>query len=129
MKTFAVVLCALLATAVPAFAHGGGESGGPVMAPGGPPVMSPIGGRPIQSGFPIQGGFRIFSPSEPDRTITTDRKHRRPITVYFPALNYADICRPVYVPTLYQQYQVKGGPPCDVETQNGLLSLPPPFMW
>lgn len=57
-----------------------------------------------------------------------DRRHKERRSPY--VVNYADICRPmIYVPKLYQQYQVEGGPPCGVETQNGMLPLPPAFTW
>lgn len=92
---------------------------------GGAPILSPVA-----SGFRTQGGLPIFSRPAADRTITTDRsqKKRTPRSIVYD--NYADICRPlIYVPRIYQQYEVEGGAPCDVQTQNGMLSLPPAFMW
>ncbi|HEY1977392.1 MAG TPA: hypothetical protein VGG89_12635 [Candidatus Baltobacteraceae bacterium] len=128
MKTLAVVLCALLATAAPAFAHGGdGGGGGPVMS--GSPIQTgfPIHtGFPIQAGFPTQGGFPIISRPEPDRKMMPDPKRKERAAL----IDYGDLCTAaISVPAIYQRYQVKGGPPCPVQTQNGMLALPPAFSW
>jgi hypothetical protein len=124
MKTFAAVICTLFATVGTAFAHGS-ATGGPVVAGGGSRVM-----LPISSGFPTSGGFPTISRPATDPTETTDRRHKERLPRSIIYENYADICRPlIYVPTIYQRYQVKGGPPCDVQTQNGMLALPPAFTW
>lgn len=126
MKTIVAALIALFATIGPAWAHGGDTGGGPVM--GGAPPMSGLPvhvGFPMQSGFPMQRGFPIVSRPEPDRTTSIDRKRRARAIAAF---DYGDLCKPgIYVPAIYQQYQVKGGAPCSVETQNGMVALPPPF--
>lgn len=130
MKTYAVVLGALLASAGPAFAHGGAGGGAPVMLPGGgPPVTSqvvPIG----QSGMtPVTVPWTRDFPSS--RVSTADRKRERHENQYVGS-DYA-ICNPRIRPaTPIQVYEVKGGPPVcgqDVVTQNGMLWLPPAFVW
>ncbi|HZY99411.1 MAG TPA: hypothetical protein VFE36_07545 [Candidatus Baltobacteraceae bacterium] len=131
MKTFAVVLSALVATAAPAVAHGGGSGGAPVMAPGAPTVVQPIApiGQPVMT--PVTVPWTRDFPSSHFAT-TPDRKHRRSVSQFVGA-DYAQICNSAMrTPTVIQVYEVKGGPPVcgqDVITQNGMLALPPAFVW
>jgi len=132
MKTFAVLLGALLATVGPAFAHGGEGGGAPVMLPGGgPPVMAqpvmPIG-QPIAT--PVTVPWTRDFPSS-RFTTTPDRKKREQSQRY--PFDYAGICNSrMRIATPLQVYEVKGGSPVcgqDVVTQNGMLWLPPAFVW
>jgi hypothetical protein len=87
MKTFAAVLCAILATGGIAFAHGT-AGGGAVMSGG--PVMTPVGGPVIT---PVTAGFPVIAPIAPARTITTDRRRLHWRTT---AISYANSqCRPL----------------------------------
>lgn len=130
MKTFAAVLCAMLATGGIAFAHGT-AGGGAVMSGG--PVVTPIGGSAIT---PVTTRFPVFAPIEPARTITTDRRrlHWRPVIRSY---EYGQ-CRPLaYLPLPLWMFENQNVIPywgCGaafVQTPDGLTQawLMPAFMW
>ncbi len=126
MKTFAAVICALLATAGVAFAHGS-AAGGPVMLGG---------GSSIRSGLPV------FSAVRPASSVTddNDRRHRKPVTspnVWPMYVWDPKICRPPqYLLTPEGVLALNGAYPCGLN--DGFVPsaygsapfwLAPAFMW
>lgn len=142
MKTFAVTLCALLATGSIALAHGTAAGGGPVMSPVSMPVIPmSAGGTTVQSS-PTQFGSPVFSPNRPAPIPIGDnhRRHKKAATylTYGPlGLWDPKICRPpqwLFGPD--GAIQLNAAYPCGLDdsfvAQNyGPIPywLPPAFMW
>jgi hypothetical protein len=137
MKMLAGVICALLATTIPGFAHGT-ESGTPVMASGGgghifapiaptpigSPISNPVVVQPMITHVPVAAGAldadnRMRHPPRPEIM----REAVEPIYT---------ICRRS-VPDLqspqFLMYRSVPGGCLGIVTQNGLLPLPPAFLW
>lgn len=126
MKTFAAVICALLATAGVAVAHGS-AAGAPVMVGG---------GSSLRSGFPA------FSPVRPASPVAVSdyRRHRKPVTypsVYTPYVWDPQICRPPqFLFSPFGMIGLNGAYPCGID-DNFASSvywpipfwLPPAFAW